>query len=167
MNTTSGEVGDLKLDVDGPLGFAHLAGSAHAASKAAGHTAAMLVVALDRRQTQLGPHQELFAAAELLDLPHNCGLFGRIVHRADVGAEAGGVCVLRDGDQDLDVVGGAAALELGFGLFGITAISSANDKDRRRRKSGLTLSIYSIRDPECDSTTHSTQINGFTCVFSR
>jgi hypothetical protein len=31
----------------------------------------------------------------------------------------------------------------------------------------LTLSMYSMRDPEWDSTTHSTQINGLTCVFNR
>jgi hypothetical protein len=35
------------------------------------------------------------------------------------------------------------------------------------RDGGVTLSMYSIREPEWDSTTHSTQIKGLTCVFSR
>lgn len=76
----------------------------------------MLVVALDGRQAELGAHEELLAAAELLDLPDDGALLGRIVHRADVGAEAGGVGVLGDGHEDLDVVGCGAAFELRAGL---------------------------------------------------
>ena len=40
------------------------------------------------------------------------------MHGADVSTETRGVCVFRDGDENLDVVGCAAALELGFGLEG-------------------------------------------------
>lgn len=39
------------------------------------------------------------------------------MHGSDIRAEAWGVCVFGDGDENLDVVGGAAAFELGFGLF--------------------------------------------------
>ena len=85
------------------------------------------------------------------------------MHCSDIGAETGGICVFGDGDEDFDVVGCAATFELRLGLLnrcirGIRSEWLADD---------LTLSIYSIRDPECDSTTHSTQIRGFTCVFSR
>jgi len=38
------------------------------------------------------------------------------VHGTDIGAETRGVCVFGNGDENLDVVGCAAALELGFGL---------------------------------------------------
>ena len=76
----------------------------------------MLVIAFDRGQPQLGAHQEFLATAKLLDLPDDGRLFRRIVHGADVGAEAGRVGVLGDGDQDLDVVGGGTAFELGAGL---------------------------------------------------
>lgn len=40
------------------------------------------------------------------------------MHGTDISAEARGVCVLGDRDENLDVVGCAAALELGFGLGG-------------------------------------------------
>jgi hypothetical protein len=52
----------------------------------------------------------------LLDLPNDCGFFGGVVHGADVGAEPGRVCVFGNGDNDFDVIGGAAAFELCFGL---------------------------------------------------
>ena len=38
------------------------------------------------------------------------------MHGSDVGAEAGGVCVRRDGDEDFDVVGCGAAFELRAGF---------------------------------------------------
>lgn len=38
------------------------------------------------------------------------------MHGSDICAEAWGVCVFGDGDENLDVVGSAAAFELGFGL---------------------------------------------------
>jgi hypothetical protein len=68
LDTTSGEVGNFKLDVDGPLGFA-LPGAAHAASEASGHASAVLVIALDGRQAEFGAHEELLPSTELLDLP--------------------------------------------------------------------------------------------------
>lgn len=83
------------------------------------------------------------------------------MHGSDVCAEARGVCVFGDGDEDFDVVGGAAAFKLGLGLFLLARIRLRTGED------GGTLSMYSILDPECDSTKHSTQINGFTCVFNR
>lgn len=87
------------------------------------------------------------------------------MHGSNVCTEAGGVCVFRDGDEDLDVVSGAAAFELGFGLFSLVVVVYASRKGGRGEEG--TLSMYSILDPECDSTKHSTQINGFTCVFNR
>ena len=33
----------------------------------------------------------------------------------------------------------------------------------RRLNCAFAFIMYSIRDPECDSIKHSTQINGFTC----
>lgn len=72
----------------------------------------MLVIAFDRGQAQFGAHEEFLAAAKLLDLPHNGRLLGRIVHGPDVRPEAWGIGVFGNGDQDLDVVGRGAALEL-------------------------------------------------------
>lgn len=85
------------------------------------------------------------------------------MHGSDVCAEAGGVCVFGNGDEDLNVVGSATAFELGFGLFLLAIVHLCLE----RGCGGGTLSMYSILDPECDSTKHSTQINGLTCVFSR
>lgn len=62
------------------------------------------------------PHEELLAAGELLDPPHERRLFRYVVDRADARAEFGRVGVVRDRDEDLDVVGGRAALELGLDL---------------------------------------------------
>lgn len=101
---------------------------------------------------------------------------------ADVGAEAWCVGVFGDGDADLDVVCRAAAFKLRFGLergsvfCADWTLESASYVERQWQKTGWpayltkgehTLSIYSIRLPECDSTMHSTQISGFTCVFNR
>ena len=84
----------------------------------------MLVVAFDRGEAQLGAHEELLAAAELLDLPDDGAFLGRVVHAADVGAEARRVGVFGDGDEDLDVVGRGAAFELGAGLFCCWSVSA-------------------------------------------
>lgn len=117
LDATGREVGDLELDVDGSLGLAHRASAAHAAAEPTSHTTAVLVVALHGRQTQLRPHEELLATAELLDLPDDGRLLRRVVHSANVGTESGRVRVFGDGNQNLDVVGGTAAFELCFGLF--------------------------------------------------
>lgn len=85
------------------------------------------------------------------------------MHSSNVGAESGRVCVFGDWHEDLDVVGRAAAFELGFCLSGISVLAVFKETAETVR----TFSMYSIRDPECDSTKHSTQINGFTCVFNR
>lgn len=115
MDTASGEIRNLELDVDRTLRFA-LDRTAHTTSKPTGHTATEFVVALDRGETKFGAHEELLAATELLDLPDNGGLLGSVVNCADVCTEAGGIGVVRDGDDNFNVVGGAAAFELGFGL---------------------------------------------------
>jgi hypothetical protein len=78
----------------------------------------MLVVAFYGRQAQLGAHEKLFAAAKLLDLPYYGAFFGSVMDGADVGAEAGGVGVVGDWNEDFDVVGCGAAFELGFCLKG-------------------------------------------------
>lgn len=87
------------------------------------------------------------------------------MHSTDVGAEPGRICVFRYGNKDLDVVGSAAAFELCFGLSRENRLEWLRFGTDQGEKP--TLSIYSIRDPECDSTKHSTQISGFTCVFNR
>lgn len=116
LDARRSEVGNLKLDLDGSLSLARTRDSPHAAAEAAHHASSFVVVATDARQPELRAHQELLAAAELLDLPDDGGGFGRVVHGADVCAEAGRVGVVGDGDDDGDVVGGAAAFELGFCL---------------------------------------------------
>lgn len=115
LDTASGEIRDLELDVDRALRFA-LGRTAHATSKPTGHTATEFVIALDGGEAELGAHEELLAAAELLDLPDDGRLLGSVVDCADVCTEAGRICVVRDGDDDFNVVGGAAALELCLGL---------------------------------------------------
>lgn len=117
LNAARREIGYLELDADWSLALSSLRAS-HAAAEPTRHTTAMLVIALDRRQIQFGPHEELLAAAELLDLPHNGGFLRRVVHGSDVGAEAGRVGVFGDGDEDFDVVSRGAAFELGSCLDG-------------------------------------------------
>lgn len=143
LDPTSREIRNLKLDVDRPLGLAVVC-SAHAPSKATGHATAEFVVALDGGETQLGAHEELLAAAELLDFPDNGGLLGGVVHCADVGAEAGGVGVVGDGDNDFDVVGCAAAFELGFGL---EAVSKRGNREDDEGKSGVPLTCIQFLNP--------------------
>lgn len=82
------------------------------------------------------------------------------MYGADVCAEAGCVCVFRDGDGYLDVVGCAAALELGSCLEFVSCFSQTTEVLP-------TFNMYSIRLPEWLSTMHSTQIKGLTCVFRR
>lgn len=112
LNAARREIGYLELDADWSLPLSPLRAS-HAAAEPTRHATAMLVIALDRRQIQFGPHQELLAAAELLDLPHDGGFLRRVVHGSDICAEAGRVGVFRDGDEDFDVVSRGAAFELG------------------------------------------------------
>ena len=65
------EVGDFELDLDG-------------------YPAVLLtLLALNRWESELGTHQELLAACELLDTPdHRVGV-GDVLDRADVGLENG------------------------------------------------------------------------------
>lgn len=122
LDTASSEVRDFEFDVDRPLCLA-LPGSTHATSETTGHATTVLVVALYGRQPQLCAHEELLASAELLDLPDDGRLLGRVVHGSDVGAETGGVGVFRDWDEDFHIVGSAAALKLGLGLLGRDGVS--------------------------------------------
>lgn len=113
LDAAGGEVRNLELDAYGPLALARERGRAsHAATEAARHAAAVLVIAFDRGQAEFGAHEEFLPAAKLLDLPHNGRLLGRIVHGPDVCPEAWRIGVFGDGDEDLDVVGRGAALEL-------------------------------------------------------
>lgn len=116
LDSAGCEVGDLELDLDRPLAGLGTTDTAHAAAKTTRHATARLVVTSHAGQAQLGAHEKLLVAAKLLDLPDDGALLGGVVDGADVGAEARGVGIVGDGDDDLDVVGGGAALELGLGL---------------------------------------------------
>lgn len=98
LNTRRREIRNLELDADGSLGLSTASNTTHATSEPTHHSTSLFVVASHAGQTELGTHQELFAATELLDLPHYRACFGRVVHRADVGAEFGRVGVFGDGD---------------------------------------------------------------------
>lgn len=106
----------------------------------------MLVVAPDTGEAQLGAHEELLLAAKLLDLPDDGALLGGVVHGANVCPEARGVGVVGDGDDDLDIVGGAAALELRAGLEHVldagarVGLDDALDPDER-----LDLGVEAVR----------------------
>lgn len=69
LNPTRREVGYLKLDTNWSLSFSSLR-TPHAAPKASRHPTSMLIITLHGRQTEFGPHEKLFATAELLDLPY-------------------------------------------------------------------------------------------------
>lgn len=113
LDTTGGEIWDLKLDLNRSLGtLSRTANTTHTSTKTTSHSTTMLIVTSYTRQAQLCTHQELLATSKLLDLPHNGALLGRVVHGADVGSETRAVGVVGDRDDDLDVVGGAASLEL-------------------------------------------------------
>jgi len=118
LDPTCREIRYLKLHTDRPLPLRSTPNPAHTSTKPTRHPATVLIVTFYRGETQLGAHQELLGAAELLDLPDDGGLFGRVVHGADICAEPWRVGVFGNGDQDLDVVGCAAALELCFCLVG-------------------------------------------------
>lgn len=147
LDTTGREIGDLKLDLDRPLGtLSNSTHTAHAATETTSHATTVLVVAPHAREAQLGAHKELLVAAELLDLPDDGALLGGVVDGADVGAEAGRVGVVRHGDDDLDVVSGTAALELRLGLEQVLdtragmRLDDALDPDER-----LDLGVETVR----------------------
>lgn len=117
LDPTRREIWDLELDVDGTLALANLRCAAHAASKSTCHAPTVLVVALDGGQTELGTHEELLTATELLDFPNDGGFLRRVVNGPNVGPESRGVSVLWDRNKDLNIVGSAPALKLGFGLY--------------------------------------------------
>lgn len=118
MDPTGGKVRDFELDADRSFPFAPLR-APHASSEPTGHAAPVFVVPFDGWQAELGPHQELLAPPKLLDLPDDGRLFGRVVDGADVGAEARRIGVFGDGHEDLDVIRGGAAFELGSCLLGV------------------------------------------------
>lgn len=116
LNPRSGKVGNFEFDSNRSFAFATSPDSSHASSKPTHHASTTLFVALDRRKTEFGAHEEFFAAAELFDLPHNGRGFGGVVDGSDVCAKAGSVRVVGDGDGDFHVVCGGASFELCFGL---------------------------------------------------
>lgn len=130
------------------------------------------------RQAKVSSHHQVLATGQLLDPPHERRLFRNIVHGPDCGAELGRVGVFGDGDVDLDVVSGRPALELRLDLCVAQALGSEAGSseeaekvsNRAGKKRGLlarTLTMYSIRLPECCSMSASAQINGLTWVLSR
>lgn len=131
LDPTRREIRNLKLHINRPLRLPQRTRSTHTTAKPTGHTTAALVVTLDGWKAQLGAHEELLPATELLDFPDYGGLFGGVVHGSDVCAEAGGVCVFGDGDEDFDVVGGAATFELGFGLCLLVVIRLCSKRKGR------------------------------------
>ena len=68
LDAARGEIRYLKLDTDRSLPFSTLR-TTHTSSKAPGHATPMLIISFNRRQAQFCPHEELFAATKLLDLP--------------------------------------------------------------------------------------------------
>jgi hypothetical protein len=132
LNARGREIRNLELDADGTLRLAASANTAHAATEATHHSAALLIVTTHTGQTELGAHEEFFATAELLDLPYDGACFGRVVHRADVGAEFRRVGVFRDGDRDLDVVGCRAALELCFCLMILSVLQGLSVESQEK-----------------------------------
>jgi len=74
------EVRNLELDADGTLGLAASANTAHAATEATHHSAALLIVTAHTGQTEFGAHEEFLATTELLDLPYDGARFRSIVH---------------------------------------------------------------------------------------
>lgn len=172
LNAARGKVRYFELNADWPLPFPSLSSASHASPEPARHSAPMFVISFYRREAQLCAHEELFAPTELLDLPYYSALFWRIVHATDVCAKTGGIGIFGDGDEDFDVIGCGATFELGARLeiANHAALVHAEKVLARlgsRRGRLLTLSVNSILDPECERTSLSTHINGFTCVFSR
>ena len=98
LNSRDCEVGNLKLDLDG-------------------HTTVLLALfRFDRWESELSAHQELFAAGKLLDAPnHGIGIRD-VLDIADVCLENGRVDILRNGDNDFDVVGDGLRFELRLSL---------------------------------------------------
>ena len=116
LDTTGCEVWDLELDLDRPLTSLSTTNTTHATTETTRHTTTGLIVAPHAGEAKLRAHEELLVAAKLLNLPDDGALLGGVVDGAKVGAEARGVGVVGDGDDDLDIVGRGAALELGLGL---------------------------------------------------
>ena len=70
----------------------------------------------DGGKTEMGAHQKLAAAGELLDRPDDGILLRGIPRSADARLELWRVGILGDRDDDLYVVCRGAALELALGL---------------------------------------------------
>lgn len=115
MDTAGCEIGNLELDLDRSLAFAG-GHAAHATAETTHHSTAFVIITADGREAKLSTHEKFFATTELLDLPHDGRGFRGVVDGAYVGSESGAVCIIWNRDYDGDVVGGAAAFELCFGL---------------------------------------------------
>lgn len=90
LDTTRGEVGYLKLDVDRAFALS-LSYATHTTSKSTSHAASMFIITLDGRKAEFGAHEEFFPSTELLDLPNDSRLFRRIVDGANIRPETRGV----------------------------------------------------------------------------
>ena len=94
-----GKVWNLELYLYRPLAFTRT-DTTHGAAEAAHHASAFVVITTDRWKAKFGAHEELFTSTKLFDLPHNrCGLRS-VVNGANVGSEAGRICVLWDRYDD-------------------------------------------------------------------
>mmetsp|Transcript_5388 Transcript_5388/g.14181 ORF Transcript_5388/g.14181 Transcript_5388/m.14181 type:complete len:204 (-) Transcript_5388:988-1599(-) len=93
LDARDGEVGDLKLDRDRRLVF-------------------LVLIIRHRGQAKVRTHQVLLAAMELLDRPYDRVALGGVLDGADRRLERRSVRVGRHGDDDLNVVGSRALLEL-------------------------------------------------------
>ena len=92
------EVGNLELDLNWDA------------------TVLLALFRLDRGEAELGAHEELLAACELLDAPdHRVGV-GDVLDIAHVGLENWGVNIRRDRHNDLDIVRNRLRLELSLRL---------------------------------------------------
>lgn len=116
LDTTGCEIWDLEFDLDRPLTGLATANTTHATTKTTGHTTTSLVIASNTGEAELGAHEELFIATKLFNLPDDGALLGGVVDRADVRSESRRVCVFGNRDNNLDVICGRPALELGLGF---------------------------------------------------
>jgi hypothetical protein len=64
----------------------------------------------------MGTHHEILSTGELLDFPHDAIPFGSIGHGTDGGFEFGRIGILRNRNQNLDIISRRSTFELRFSL---------------------------------------------------
>ena len=116
LYSTCREVWNFEFDTDRSLALPSLCPS-HASAEPSGHATTMFVVALDTREAKFSSHEELLATAKLLDLPYDSRLLRCIVDGANVRSKAWRVCIIGHRNENLDIIGRRAPLELGLGLY--------------------------------------------------